>query len=498
MGMKQILNFKLQAFPSTSAWRAVSPTNPNSGWSSAGVDKVPWPVSGVARRLWIKCATAIRAGQTYVVALEVNGSASALTCTLSEGMTEASDLEHEVALSAGDTVALWVDPLVTSAAELEAVSWQFESDDTVSSAYGGSGGSVYTSAKTQALLFPCYATWSDSGAYYDVVPLAGTVTSLRVRTTANAGYAAGSGHTFTIVKNGVAQDGTGGTPNTSITLLYTTRSGSATFSLPVSPGDKVWLAQTPVGASPGSTYPVWGVAFASDLPYRYLVTHLELGTLYNTYGNSFYGYRNGWAGLGWYLDFGPDPVTFSDFRMVLSGPPGAGDALTFTLEKNGVPTGLSVSISEAATEGVNNTESVSCAPGDRVRVVCTTTGSPDTSVDQYWAAVAFSELPPDPWVPVANYVEQEIPASAFPGGAARVLGDLWTEDTGSPLPVVKARLYNVTDGASAGESAEVSSATPTACDFGVTLASGTKRYTLQVTSDTPDIDIFYCGRGVGP
>lgn len=102
------------------------------------------------------------------------------------------------------------------------------------------------------------------------------------------------------------------------------------------------------------------------------------------------------------------------------------------------------------------------------------------------------------WVPVANYVEQEIAGESFPGGAARVLGELWTEALGSPGPVVKARLYNLTDSVSVGESAEIQSDEPADCDFAVTLSSGTKRYRLEVTSEPAGVDLFFSGRGVGP
>jgi len=103
------------------------------------------------------------------------------------------------------------------------------------------------------------------------------------------------------------------------------------------------------------------------------------------------------------------------------------------------------------------------------------------------------------WVPVRDWVEQEIPSSAFPGGVARILGDLWSEDLGSPLPTIQARLYNLTDGVSVGASAALQSATyPSACDFSVTLTPGTKRYRAEVTSDTPAVDIFFSSRGVGP
>jgi hypothetical protein len=104
------------------------------------------------------------------------------------------------------------------------------------------------------------------------------------------------------------------------------------------------------------------------------------------------------------------------------------------------------------------------------------------------------------WVPVRDWVEQEIPSSAFPGGVARILGDLWSEDTGgSPLPTIQARLYNLTDAVSVGESAALQSSDyPSACDFSVTLTPGTKRYRAEVTSDPPEVDIFFSSRGVGP
>jgi len=113
---------------------------------------------------------------------------------------------------------------------------------------------------------------------------------------------------------------------------------------------------------------------------------------------------------------------------------------------------------------------------------------------------AFLTIAPTVWVPVRDWVEQEIPSSAFPGGVARILGDLWSEDPGgSPLPTIQARLYNLTDAVSVGESAALQSSDyPSACDFSVTLTPGTKRYRAEVTSDPPEVDIFFSSRGVGP
>lgn len=112
----------------------------------------------------------------------------------------------------------------------------------------------------------------------------------------------------------------------------------------------------------------------------------------------------------------------------------------------------------------------------------------------YLDDITVSGLANATWVNVADYLTVPIPSSAFPSAAARILGYLWSSD---PAAVLQARLYNVDDAASAGESAELSGATPQACDFGVQLASGTKTYALQVTSDIPGTDIFFSSRGVG-
>lgn len=122
-------------------------------------------------------------------------------------------------------------------------------------------------------------------------------------------------------------------------------------------------------------------------------------------------------------------------------------------------------------------------------------------------AIAFLTEAPEYWVDVADFVDPEIPAAFFPGGVARVLGEIWSEDIGSPLPVLKSRLVSLlttrdVDGkleidAEIGRSAEVSSAVPASNDFSVTLV-GTKRHKLQVTSDPLEVDVFWMGRGVGP
>jgi hypothetical protein len=95
------------------------------------------------------------------------------------------------------------------------------------------------------------------------------------------------------------------------------------------------------------------------------------------------------------------------------------------------------------------------------------------------------------WVDVANYIDQDLDSHDFLNGEVRVLLDLWSGKSGVP---VKARLYNVSDGQSVAESAEVASTAPEDASFTATLALGLNTYRLQVGCETPGVDIFAIGQ----
>jgi hypothetical protein len=97
------------------------------------------------------------------------------------------------------------------------------------------------------------------------------------------------------------------------------------------------------------------------------------------------------------------------------------------------------------------------------------------------------------WVDVADFIEQEVSDSDFANGIARVRCKLWTRDSGV---MVKARLYDVINGVSVGESAEIISQTPVDATFSVILTTGVTRYHLQLTSDTVESDLFAMGAGL--
>ena len=94
------------------------------------------------------------------------------------------------------------------------------------------------------------------------------------------------------------------------------------------------------------------------------------------------------------------------------------------------------------------------------------------------------------WVPIANYHDVIVSYWQFKYGQARVKVDLWTSDG----TTVKARLWNVTDGVSVGESVEITSTTPVETEFAVALTMGVKAYRLQVLTSEGEVDYFCVGQ----
>jgi hypothetical protein len=94
------------------------------------------------------------------------------------------------------------------------------------------------------------------------------------------------------------------------------------------------------------------------------------------------------------------------------------------------------------------------------------------------------------WVDIANYHDVIINYFQFKYGQARVKVDLWTSDG----TMVQARLWNVTDGVSVGESVEITSTTPVETEFAVALTMGVKAYRLQVLTSEGEVDYFCVGQ----
>lgn len=78
------------------------------------------------------------------------------------------------------------------------------------------------------------------------------------------------------------------------------------------------------------------------------------------------------------------PGAISGLRIRLDPAPGVGKSWTFKLRKNGADTALSVTVSGAATTGVDLTNAITVAAGDTLSLASSSTGTPTTTPEAQW------------------------------------------------------------------------------------------------------------------
>jgi hypothetical protein len=66
------------------------------------------PIAATAAKLYVTVNNAPGTGKLWTFTLMVNGSATALTCTISAAATTCSDTSHAVAIVAGNTLSIQI------------------------------------------------------------------------------------------------------------------------------------------------------------------------------------------------------------------------------------------------------------------------------------------------------------------------------------------------------------------------------------------------------
>ncbi len=224
----------------TTCWGPIATEIPGlNGVSLEPAVGTPWSVAGTLSNLRVTRTVAPGSGKACTVTVYKNGSATALTCTITHPATSATDSTHTVSVSPGDTLA--IQHVASGGAPAVAqgpVSLEFDATSDNESGYcsvkrmqvpAAFSGSLYdglsfrTSWPTGTPLLN-WGYWNPTNDFTtdEIVPLSGTITrmDLKIRTSGLTPTFEdwGSGYSLTTViyKNGVAQDGTGGTPNTTM------------------------------------------------------------------------------------------------------------------------------------------------------------------------------------------------------------------------------------------------------------------------------------------
>ncbi len=214
-----------------------------------------------------------------------------------------------------------------------------------------------------------WTTLSDNANQLIATP--GTLTSLRVEVDTAPGNS--GTFTFAVMVNGSPS-------GLEVAIVDPATSGDDTDTIAVSAGDDIQLRCIPTDSPDAGADARWSVGFTST---NSAESNLGFGStaspsLSVTEFNPVVG-GGSWTTsevIGNNLTVCPTDGTLRDLYVELNDSPGAGDSFVFTVMKNGSPTGLVVTIAEAATTGNNTSDTVDVVPGDTLSIECNPDGTP--------------------------------------------------------------------------------------------------------------------------
>jgi len=380
-----------------------------------------WPTDGTFTNLLITLAGAPGTGKSWTFTVRKNGVDTALSVVISDTATTGRDTTHSVAVAPGDLLSLKSVPSGTPSASgwLITVALEFTSTNTGESGYSGQTPTVNlsTSAARYQGVFRLNNGWNTTsataGSARSVVAAAGTVTALYLLLTAAPGAA--KSYTFSLYKNGTKQDGSGGTVDTRVIITGAgVTTGSATFSLSVSPGDVLTLECAPTG-TPTVARASAGVRFVATTDGE----SQFCGCTSNVPSTSSANYTRipSASAINW---TGTDN---NDTSLCLAGVTsfpcpnsrcawirrrGATKSYTFDLRRNaaspaGTPT---VAISGTATSGADTSNSLVLSDGETFSLRVVPAGTPTAAGAQQWGFIQTVEtgtaphVEPFVWMPI--------------------------------------------------------------------------------------------------
>jgi hypothetical protein len=417
--MKQVI---LQAITNVCGGGATlyAPINAGSalGWaetaSGFGEDKAttPWSGAGTFSNLVIHLPTAL--GVSTVFTLRVNGVSTALTVSLGAAATDGSDTTHSVSVSAGDRVSLQCLGTNVGIGKYSSISIRFTGSVTNQSVYtlnpfsgsvtsnptlsnGRFGGAFGNGVFQQTSASTIAATLSNT---YSIAPIAGTITRLDTRIF--SGAPGTSVWTAYLRKNGVTQDGAGGTVNTSVVLTAATVNNNRTFSLSVAAGDHVDVVVflTVADAAFAVAHVGASIAFTATADDEYVfcggdndTTSATLDTyMWNDVEQLITTEANAKAPIG------PYDIYLRGLYIERGAAPGAAKSWVSTVRNDGVDTALAVTITGAVATSGSATGSVLCPQNTYINLSLVPSGTP-TASQLHWGVRASTGTAPIPPVP---------------------------------------------------------------------------------------------------
>ncbi len=347
------------------------------------------PTGGTISSLFVELSAAVAGGaNTYVFTLMVDGSPTALTCTVTAGNTTASDVDtgHAVAVIAGQTVSIrstytgspgtptarWSTKFIgTIAGEIICMVHSSSAMNTTAARYVGLQGISNPSATEYLVRTP--------------IPTAGTFKKMYVWLSADPGTSPDA-FTYTLRVGGVDKALT-------CTVVADDTTGNDTeHTVAVSAGDLVDTCITPTSTPTVNHVPAISCVFVANTDGESLILmHSYVGSStavanYVQLCNGYSPWNTTEADVYQLLQ----ATTLQKLHVKLNVAPGAGNSYRFDVRTNGTDSGLTVTITGAvATTGNDTVNTATPTEGQTCGMEVTPDSTPDTAGSMSWGLVGF-------------------------------------------------------------------------------------------------------------
>jgi hypothetical protein len=353
----------------------------------------PVPIPGTIRKLVLRSTNA---SEDVAVTLKVNSIATALSATLPYPATQASNPLSTVSVNSGDWLfwEIGKDHAVANPGFDMGATYEWEGTHQVFgiSVVGGSvpAGTGWFGGALGNGVFEVYSGGGRSNTY-SIVGVDGSLTHLVLQ---RYGVESGGAWTAWYRVNGVTQDGTGGTVDTSCVINDSGSSTTiATFDLPVVVGDHVDTLVLRSGSTGVQGIAVGG-AFLPTTPDDFMLVG---GNNDDIPSDSTTWKWNQSRQDGALIDMHTAPAGLTDFWLTRlyverSAAPSTGAAYIHTLLRNQAVTSLEVTVADLATSG-SDLANVAISAGDRLTLRVNNENSPEPGSRFHWSFGATTIAP---------------------------------------------------------------------------------------------------------
>jgi hypothetical protein len=302
-----------------------------------------FPTAGTLTNLRVNTSVAPTGTQTWVLTLNKNTVASALTCTINNSSSPAgtcTDLTHSVSVAAGDAVSMGSHFTNAPSSSAHTVSMVFTPTVANDTAIWGRGTAFSNSVQNATNSGgPSAAASTLANRKTGFVSEAGTLDKFYVFSNAPG---AGTSYAYVAGKNGV----TTSSPTCTIADTATTCNDTST-TLAISDGDDIDFSGTPTG-TPAAATTNFGARFVPTTSGQFVFISSQNNPNDSASVTTYYGLVGGANATEATAQTIVDSLTVTKMAIKMNGTAGGGGK-TFTLNDNTSPTALTCTIAAGAS-----------------------------------------------------------------------------------------------------------------------------------------------------